>query len=132
PTTLRAAPQSFQRSPEISVGSNRAAICCSLVASGNAVSWAARARTMTATVNLTLMYSSRHLQRRRIGAEPANGGFPHAIGRRVENQIVIDIAHQPRRRLELRLELAGSPSGIADNQPRIRRRPQIGRASSRE
>src|SRR5712691_9409971 len=51
-----------------------------------------------------------YLQRGRVGPEAADGGFPHLVRRRLEDQIAIDIAHQPRRRFELRFELAGTPA----------------------
>ena len=68
------------------------------------------------------VHAARHLQRRRIRAEPADRRFPHAVGGRVEDQIAIDVADQPRRGLELRFELPGPPAGVADDQARARRR----------
>jgi hypothetical protein len=61
-----------------------------------------RLRTSLLTSNLQpltpnlLMHPPRRLQRRGIRAETANGRFPHALRRGVEDQIAIDVAQQPR------------------------------------
>ena len=43
-----------------------------------------------------LVDAAGHRQRRRIGAETPNRGFPHLLRRRVEDQLAIDFADQPR------------------------------------
>ena len=63
-----------------------------------------------------------HLQRGRVGAEPADRGFPHQAGIGVEDDIERHIGHEPGRLLELLIELAGAPSGIPGEHERAGRR----------
>ena len=66
-----------------------------------------------------------HRQRRRIGAEAADRRFPHRIGRGIEDDVEIDVAHQPRRMGELVVELTGPPAGVARDHARPRRGPGL-------
>src|SRR4051812_9321831 len=67
-----------------------------------------------------LVNAARHGQGRRIGAKSPDRGFPQPVGGRVEDQTAIDVAHQPRGSAKLGLELARSPTRVADDEPRER------------
>jgi hypothetical protein len=47
------------------------------------------------------VHAARHRQRCGIGAKSPDRRFPQAIGWRAENQVAIDVAHQPRRFFQL-------------------------------
>src|SRR5262245_19580436 len=64
--------------------------------------------------------AGRGLQRRRLGAEPANGRFPHRVDGHVEQQIGLHRGHEPRRGSELLVELSWRPSGVADDEAYLR------------
>src|SRR5438067_5766823 len=68
------------------------------------------------------MNTARHLQARRIGAQPTNSCFPHSLRRRAEYQFAVDVAHEPRRRFELGLELPGTPPRVSNDKASARRR----------
>ena len=49
----------------------------------------------------------------------ADGSLPHLLRGRREEQVAIDVTHQPRGFLELGLELSRTPAGIADDEPGV-------------
>src|SRR5438270_13913365 len=75
-----------------------------------------------------LVNAPRCLQRSGIRTQTPNRRLPHPLWRRIENQIAIDIADEPCRSLELRLELARRPPGITDDETRARRRTRLEQA----
>ena len=129
-STCRSAGDSVERSAVMSVGANRAAIACSftrighgrLFSRGHSRPQAHPRRAAQADDDrfhdgdlLTKrklrvpmsVHAARHLERGRIRAETPDRRLPHPVGRRVEDQLAIDVAHQPRRRFELGFELPG-------------------------
>src|SRR6266550_4889827 len=62
-----------------------------------------------------------HLERRWIGAEPANRDLPHARGVRVEDESGIDIPHEPRGLGQFFIGLAWPPPRVAGQDHRARR-----------
>src|SRR5262249_60306697 len=68
-----------------------------------------------------LVHAARHLQRCRIGAKSTNRRLPQFFGWRVEDEIAVDVAHEPRRGFELRFELARAPTGVSHAEPGNRR-----------
>jgi hypothetical protein len=59
-----------------------------------------------------------------VGAEAADGAFPHVGRGGLEDEVEVHVADQPGRLPQLRLELQRTPAGVADEQARApRRRP---------
>src|SRR5262245_12541591 len=110
-STSRSVAEKLERSAPISVGANRAAMRWSVRVSGTEASWAraTMAQMIAASANTqsflafaklraaVSMHATRRLQRRRVGTQTTNGGLPHAIGWRREDQFAVDVANQPGR-----------------------------------
>src|SRR3954451_20282178 len=68
-----------------------------------------------------LMHAVTHRQRRGISAEPTDCRFPHRARADIEDEVELDIAHQPRGLRELLVELSRSPPRIPGEHARTRR-----------
>ena len=77
------------------------------------------------------MNAARHLERCRIGAEPANGRLPHCSGGvlKIRSRSTSLMSHG--HACELRLELARSPSGVTDDQASATAAVRAGAEASR-
>src|SRR5687767_4282732 len=72
-----------------------------------------------------LMNAVTGVERGGIGAEAADGGFPHDGGLYIEDQIELDVGDQPRGLRKLFIQLARPPARISGKHARARRRPRL-------